>query len=158
MTRHDGTALHLATTDGVVVVPMIRRLDPAPAVGDWVAVEGEEPIAVLPRSSLLRRRAADRDTGQVLAANVDIVFLVCGLDRPVKSGRIDRGATLARDAGATPIVVLTKAALAPDAERRGRGGRRGEPRDRGDHHLGARGRRSRRAARARAQPDGDDAR
>ena len=116
VTRHDGTALHLATTEGVVVVPMIRRLDPNPAVGDWVAVEGKEPIAVLPRSSLFRRRAADRDTGQVLAANVDIVFLVCGLDRPVKSGRIDRGATLARDAGATPIVVLTKAALSPDAQ------------------------------------------
>jgi ribosome biogenesis GTPase len=116
VTRHDGTALHLATSEGVVVVPMVRRLDPNPAVGDWVAVEGKEPIAVLPRSSLFRRRAADRDTGQVLAANVDIVFLVCGLDRPVKSGRIDRGATLARDAGATPIVVLTKAALAPDAD------------------------------------------
>ncbi len=116
MTRHDGTALHLATTEGVVILPMVRRLDPAPAVGDWVAVQGDEPVAVLPRSSLFRRRAADRDEGQVLAANVDIVFLVCGLDRAVKPGRIDRGATLARDAGATPIVVLTKAALSPDAE------------------------------------------
>lgn len=93
------------------MVPLVRRLDPAPAVGDWVACEGDEPIAVLPRASLLRRRAADKDVGQVLAANVDVVFLVCGLDRAVKPGRIDRGATLARDAGAIPIVVLTKAAL-----------------------------------------------
>jgi ribosome biogenesis GTPase len=40
---------------------------------------------------------------------------VCGLDRPVKAGRIHRGATLAWDAGATPAVVLTKAALDPGA-------------------------------------------
>ncbi|MGZ4735583.1 MAG: ribosome small subunit-dependent GTPase A [Acidimicrobiia bacterium] len=112
VTRHDGSAVHLATSEGVVVVPLVRRLEPAPAVGDWVACEGKEPVAVLPRASVLRRRAADRDTDQVLAANVDIVFLVCGLDRVVKTGRIDRGATLARDAGAVPIVVLTKAAVA----------------------------------------------
>lgn len=114
VTRHDGSAVHLATEHGTVVLPLTRRLDPAPAVGDWVACEGDEPVAVLPRASVLRRRAADRDTDQVLATNVDIVFLVCGLDREVKTGRIDRGATLARDAGATPVVVLTKAALAPD--------------------------------------------
>jgi ribosome biogenesis GTPase len=51
-----------------------------------------------------------------LAANVDLVLLVCGLDRPVKTGRIERGTALARDAGATPLVVLTKAALVPDPE------------------------------------------
>src|SRR6185369_421345 len=67
--RHDGSALTLATENGPEVTPLIRRLDPAPAVGDWVAVEGVEPVAVLARSSLLRRRAADKDTGQVLAAN-----------------------------------------------------------------------------------------
>jgi ribosome biogenesis GTPase / thiamine phosphate phosphatase len=116
VTRHDGTALHLATTEGVVVVPMVRRLDPAPAVGDWIAIEGDEPVAVLPRASLLRRRDPGRDIDQPLAANVDVVFLVCGLDRVVKPGRIDRGATLARDAGAVPIVVLTKAALTEDPE------------------------------------------
>jgi ribosome biogenesis GTPase len=116
VTRHDGSALHLATPSGVVVAPLARRLDPAPAVGDWIACEGGEPVAVLPRDSVLRRRAADRDTDQVLATNVDVVFLVCGLDRVVKTGRIDRGATLARDAGATPIVVLTKAALASEPE------------------------------------------
>ncbi len=114
VTRHDGSAVHLATEEGTVVLPLVRRLDPAPAVGDWVACMDREPIAVLPRVLVLRRRAAGRDTDQVLATNVDVVFLVCGLDREVKTGRIDRGATLARDAGATPIVVLTKAALAPD--------------------------------------------
>ncbi len=116
VTRHDGSAVQLATEAGPVVASLVRRMDPAPTVGDWVASEGDEPVAVLPRASLLRRRAADRDVDQVLAANVDVVFLVCGLDREVKPGRVNRGATLARDAGAIPIVVLTKAALVGDAE------------------------------------------
>ncbi len=51
----------------------------------------------------------------LLAANVDVVVLVCGLDRPVKEGRINRVVTLAWDAGAIPAVVLAKADLHPDA-------------------------------------------
>ena len=90
------------------------RLDPQPTVGDWVAVRNGEVIAVLPRRSLLRRRTAHGDEEQSLAANVDVVLLVCGLDRPVKDGRIRRGITIARDAGAEPVVVLTKSGT-PDA-------------------------------------------
>jgi ribosome biogenesis GTPase len=114
--RHDGAGLVLATADGIVAAPLTRRLDPPPTVGDWIALVGDEPAAVLERSSVLSRRAADGEVEQVLAANVDVVLLVCGLDRPVKAGRIHRAATLARDAGATPVVVLTKAARHPDAE------------------------------------------
>jgi ribosome biogenesis GTPase len=114
--RHDGVALQLATTDGVVTRMFGRRLDPAPAVGDWVACAGEEPVAVLARDSLLRRRAADAERDQALAANVDVVFLVCGLDRVVKPGRVHRGVTVTREAGATPVVVLTKAAVVEDAD------------------------------------------
>jgi ribosome biogenesis GTPase len=114
--RHDGVALQLATAGGVVTRMLGRRLDPAPAVGDWVACLGDEPVAVLPRDSLLRRRAADAERDQALAANVDVVFLVCGLDRVVKAGRVHRGVTVAREAGATPVVVLTKAALAEDVD------------------------------------------
>jgi ribosome biogenesis GTPase len=114
--RHDGSGLLLATADGIVAAPLTHRLDPAPTVGDWIACEGTEPIAVLPRTSLLRRAAAGGETEQQLAANVDLVLLVCGLDRPVKAGRIERGTALARDAGATPLVVLTKAALSSDPD------------------------------------------
>ena len=110
--RHDGVSLVVAAPDGIVSLPLSQRLDPEPTVGDWVAIVGEHPVAVLERTSLLRRQAAMRDTQQVLAANVDIVFLVCGLDRPVKAARIQRGATLAADAGAKPVIVLTKAAQA----------------------------------------------
>jgi ribosome biogenesis GTPase len=114
--RHDGVALQVATPGGIVTAPLSQRLDPPPTVGDWVVLDGDHPVAVLPRTSLLSRRSALSDTEQVLAANVDLVLLVCGLDRPVKDGRIQRGAALAWDAGAVPAVVLTKAALVEDAD------------------------------------------
>ncbi len=113
--RHDGMSVTLAVPEGLRTVMLSRRLDPAPVVGDWVAVAGEVPVAVLPRTSLLTRRSAATDTPQNLAANVDAVLVVCGLDRPVKPGRLDRVITMARDAGAVPVVVLAKADLAADA-------------------------------------------
>ena len=115
--RHDGVALMVAGPDGIVTAPLGARFEPEPTVGDWVAMVDGRPVAVLERSSLLRRRAAMRDAEQVLAANVDVVLLVCGLDRPVKASRIQRGATLASDAGATPVIVLTKSARADNAQR-----------------------------------------
>lgn len=108
VSRHDGAGLLLETAGGEERVMFAGRLVPEPAVGDWVAVRGGSPVAVLPRRSLLRRRSAMGDEEQPLAANVDAVLLVCGLDRPVRAGRIQRGATLAADAGAEPVVVLTK--------------------------------------------------
>jgi ribosome biogenesis GTPase len=115
--RHDGVALVVAGPDGIVTAPLGPRFEPEPTVGDWVAMVDGQPIAVLERSSLLRRRAAMRDVEQVLAANVDVVLLVCGLDRPVKASRVQRGATLAAEAGAEPVIVLTKASHADDAQR-----------------------------------------
>ena len=115
--RHDGVALVVAAPDGIVTATLGARFEPEPTVGDWVAMHDGQPIAVLERTSLLRRRAAMRDEQQMLAANVDVVLLVCGLDRPVKAGRVQRGAALASDAGAEPVLVLTKAALAGDARR-----------------------------------------
>jgi ribosome biogenesis GTPase len=115
--RHDGVSLVVAGPNGVVTAPLGARFEPEPTVGDWVAMLDGRPIAVLERSSLLRRKAATRDAEQVLAANVDVVLLVCGLDRPVKATRVQRGATLASDAGAQPVIVLTKAARAKNAPR-----------------------------------------
>lgn len=114
--RHDGAGLVVAAEEGVTSVLLGRRLDPQPVVGDWVALGRDGVLAVLPRQSLLRRRTAMGDNEQPLAANIDVVFLVFGLDRPFKPGRLQRGAALASDAGAEPIVVLTKAALADDVD------------------------------------------
>jgi len=106
--RHEGTAVAVALPTGVESRPLRRGLDPAPVVGDWVVERGGALVAVLPRASLLERRAVRRDEPQALAANVDVVLVTCGVDRPVKDGRIRRTATLAWDAGAVPAVVLTK--------------------------------------------------
>lgn len=109
--QHHGAGLVVALPEGTETIMLTKRLDPEPTVGDWVAVIDNEAIAVLDRRSLLRRRSAHGDKEQQLAANVDTVLLVCGLDRPVKDGRIQRGTTIARDAGARPVVILTKAAI-----------------------------------------------
>jgi ribosome biogenesis GTPase len=125
--RHDGTGLLVVLPDGVRSVPWRRAIDPLPTVGDWVVVADGAVGAVLDRSSLLTRRAAGADAPQPLAANVDLVLVVCGLDRPVKAGRIDRTVTLAWDAGAVPLVVLTKADLSPDGPARAEGVRVAHP-------------------------------
>ena len=114
--RHDGVAITVAMPDGVRQLTLSRKLDPHPAVGDWVAVDSDIPVAVLPRTSLLTRRSVRTEAPPHLAANVDVVLVVCGLDRPIRAGRIDRVATLAWEAGAVPAVVLTKADLVADAE------------------------------------------
>ena len=93
-----------------------------PCVGDWVAIEriGEERgliRAVLPRRTRLVRHAAGITTEpQVLAANVDILFLVSGLDRDWNPRRIERSLTLAWQSGATPVLVLNKADLCPEPD------------------------------------------
>jgi ribosome biogenesis GTPase len=114
--RHDGVAVTVALRDDVRQVALARSVTPAPTVGDWVAVADEAAMAVLPRTSLLTRRSARSDEPQSLAANVDAVLVVCGLDRPVRAGRIDRFVTLAWDAGTVPAVVLTKADLVDDPD------------------------------------------
>jgi ribosome biogenesis GTPase / thiamine phosphate phosphatase len=115
------------TEDGEVVAEnagrlrhdALSRLD-LPAVGDFVALRPSHPgraivHAVLPRRSVFLRRAAGVETGeQVLAANVDTVFLVSALDRDFNPRRIERYLVLALDSGARPVVVLNKADLCDD--------------------------------------------
>ncbi len=94
-----------------------------PAVGDWVGVtvrpgEGTATIhAVLPRKSRFSRKVTGEKTEeQIVAANVDVVFLVSGLDDNFNVRRIERYLTLAWDSGARPVIVLNKADLCPDLE------------------------------------------
>ena len=86
-----------------------------PAVGDWVALRDETIHAVLPRRSAFQRKVAFHTTeAQVLAANIDTVFVVTGLDEDFSARRLERYLTLAWESGATPAVVLTKADLCDD--------------------------------------------
>jgi ribosome biogenesis GTPase len=84
-------------------------------VGDRVRFEGETLVELLPRTSLLTRLGHDGNE-QAIAANVDVVVLVAGLDRPVKPGRLLRATAQAWDAGSTPLIALTKADLVDPAE------------------------------------------
>lgn len=93
-----------------------------PAVGDWVAVkqrpdERARIVAVLERRSVFSRRAAgSRAEEQVVAANVDTVFLVTGLDGDFNLRRIERYLTVAWESGAAPVVVLNKADVRPNLD------------------------------------------
>lgn len=96
-----------------------------PAVGDWVALRadprhGQGTIeAILPRRTWFSRKAAGRETEeQVIAANVDIVLLVFGLDQRVKPRAIERYLALARRSRVRPVVVLNKADLVSDLDAR----------------------------------------
>ena len=85
-----------------------------PAVGDWVLVEGEAPnalriVALLPRFSAIKRGAAgEHYKQQVIAANIDTVFVVSGLDADFNPRRIERYLLLVGGSGVQPVIVLTK--------------------------------------------------
>jgi ribosome biogenesis GTPase len=96
-----------------------------PAVGDWVVIipQVNEKSAVIhamiPRKSKFSRKVAEEITKeQVVAANVDTVFIVNGLDggRNLNLRRIERYLTLAWNSGATPVIVLNKTDLCPDID------------------------------------------
>jgi ribosome biogenesis GTPase / thiamine phosphate phosphatase len=94
-----------------------------PTVGDWVAVnplpDEDKAIiqALLPRKSAFSRKSAGEKTEpQVVAANIDIVFIVCGLDLNFNLRRIERYLSLAWESGALPVILLNKADLCTEAE------------------------------------------
>src|SRR6185295_4984936 len=96
-----------------------------PAVGDWVAIskrerDGVDQIyAVLPRRSKFSRKAAGANTEeQLVAANVDTVFLVQGLDQDFNLRRLERYLVAAFESNAAPVVILNKADLYEDVEKR----------------------------------------
>jgi ribosome biogenesis GTPase / thiamine phosphate phosphatase len=111
--RHDGTAVLVGGDDGVESLQLRRSLPPL-AVGDWLLVADGTIADVLERASLLQRRDPTSGGAQLIAANLDLVGIVCGLDRPVSAGRIQRMVVQVWDAGATPLVVLTKTDLFAD--------------------------------------------
>ena len=82
------------------------------AVGDWVALDeaGKNILSFLPRRSILKRGAAgEHHRQQLIAANVDHVLVVVGLDQDYNPRRIERYLVLIRASGASPVLVLTKA-------------------------------------------------
>ena len=94
-----------------------------PAVGDYVVAswpnDGSRSIIsdLFPRKSVFIRKAAGTDSGeQVVAANIDTVFLCMSLNNDFNIRRLERYLALSWDSGATPVVVLTKTDLCEDIE------------------------------------------
>jgi ribosome biogenesis GTPase / thiamine phosphate phosphatase len=108
------------TADGeVTATPSghLRHLDQdPPCVGDWVILRERAVISqVLPRRmQLSRKESGKRLREQVLAANMDLLFVVSGLDRDYNPRRLERYLVLAHESGARPVILLNKADLRGD--------------------------------------------
>jgi len=92
-----------------------------PKVGDWVAVKlvpNEEKAtihAILPRGTQIARKMTGRDTAeQILATNIETVFLVTAADASYNVARLERMLVMARDSGARPVIILNKIDLCHD--------------------------------------------
>jgi ribosome biogenesis GTPase len=121
--QHRGSWM-VATGTGDDLVEITGRLrheagpGELPVVGDWVGLRDGLIDAVCPRSSKFSRKTPWTEVAeQVLVANVDVAFLVMGLDeRDFNVRRLERYLTTAWEGGATPVIVLNKADLAADLE------------------------------------------
>lgn len=116
----------LAEVSGKVRYQARERAD-FPAVGDWVVIsrvpnEKKATIhAVLPRTSKFSRKVAgETSEEQIVATNIDTVFLVVGLDQNYNLRRIERYLLLAFESGARPVIILSKADLCDEVDERAR--------------------------------------
>jgi ribosome biogenesis GTPase / thiamine phosphate phosphatase len=117
----DASGERLARVTGKRMFTATSRTD-YPAVGDWVAIEAldaERAVihGTLPRRTVLKRTCGDRnraggkDEVQVIAANIDVAFIVESVDRDYSLNRFERYRTLAESGGVVPALVLNKTDL-----------------------------------------------
>jgi ribosome biogenesis GTPase len=123
-TVHTGDADLLATVAGGLRHKIAARRE-FPAVGDWVVlralVAGRRAVihAVLPRRSKFSRKVAGDETDeQIIAANIDTVFLMIGLDADYSLRRMERYLATIHEGGASPVVILNKADVCEDVAAR----------------------------------------
>jgi ribosome biogenesis GTPase / thiamine phosphate phosphatase len=115
----DRWAVRAGSGAGIARIAGASFAGPVPVTGDWVIVqpgpEAADPlslVAVLPRRSAVSRGMAGGETVEhVLAANVDVVWIVHGLDAPLNPRRLERYLAVSWESGAVPEIVLTKADL-----------------------------------------------
>jgi ribosome biogenesis GTPase len=103
--RHDGIKVLVSDGDSVQHVAFPRSMQLA--VGDWVVVRNETVQALCPRWTVLERDHEIRGP-QLIAANVDLVLVVFGSDRPLRQSKVMRFVAFAWDIGATPVVIISK--------------------------------------------------
>lgn len=101
----------------------IQSTEDLPCVGDWVVISAAGQTAtiqhLLPRRTLFSRKVAGGTTEvQLIAANLDSVFLVCGLDHDFNVRRIERYLVMIWESGARPIIILNKVDIGEQIEQR----------------------------------------
>jgi ribosome biogenesis GTPase len=106
--RHDAVKVLVAGEEFVQHVTFSRSRPLA--VGDWVLVDNETVTTLLDRETTLVRDTGEFGT-QVIGANIDLVFVMFGSDRPLKQRKLMRFVAFAGDIGATPIVIISKSDL-----------------------------------------------
>lgn len=110
--RHDAVKV-LVAGEGFVEHVTFSRSRPL-AVGDWVLVDNETVTTILERETILVRDTGEFGT-QVIGANIDLVFVIFGADRPLKQRKLMRFVAFAGDIGASPVVIISKTDLVSDA-------------------------------------------
>lgn len=126
--RHDRQRYSVHDGERLVEAVLLGRLlhdstdtSALPTVGDWTLVQAFDEQAiiheVLPRfSAFYRKEAGVRTRQQVLAANIDVVFIVTALDNDFNVRRLERYLVQAAGSGARPVIVLNKTDLDPDLD------------------------------------------
>ena len=112
-------------------IPGARPSDDHPTVGDWLLLDGAtlQPVRVLARMNLFKRHApGDPRREQMIAANIDTVFIVASCNQDFSVARLERYLVLAREVGVNPVVVLTKTDLTGTPETFAAAARAIEPR------------------------------
>lgn len=102
------------------IVPAPGGAEDRPTVGDWLLIDRDTHslVRILDRTSLFKRPAPGDDRRvQLIAANVDTLFIVTSCNQDFNVARIERYLVLAREVGVRPVVILTKSDLAPDPAR-----------------------------------------
>ena len=114
------TAVHRDRLDAAGTLGPLSLLPSLPsgdyAVGDWVLTDGTTAGPPLERKTVLRRRAAGTDArSQLIAANVDVLFVTTSCNADFNPARLERYLALAHEAGCFPVILLTKADQTNDA-------------------------------------------
>ena len=112
--------IHVVAPDLDLSLPVPLNLENGPAtVGDWVLVDesGQRIVGLLERSSLFSRRAPGTDRNkQLIAANIDTLFIVSSCNQDFNEARLERYLAIGREAGSLCLIVLTKEDVCDDSQ------------------------------------------
>ena len=115
--EQERSQIHLLSTRGKLTLSVTPSM-PAITVGDWILLDSESGFSrLLDRYSLFSRKAAGTKVAtQLIASNIDTVFIVSSLNQDFKLNRLERYLALANEAGVTPVIVLTKVDCCSDPQ------------------------------------------